>query len=275
MQEAEYMPIISVNGAQIYYTTYGVRADRPPVVLIHGSTVTGQLDWQLVAPILAERFYVIVPDCRGHGQSTNSELSYSFAEMAVDTAALIRQLGFEKAHIIGHSNGGNVALVTLLEHPQVVQTATLQAANAYVSQDLVEKEPNLFDPQRVQRERPAWMEEMIALHGPTHGVDYWRILLQITVKEIISQPNYSPQDLANVEKPVLVVQGEYDRVNASGRHAQFIAEHIPYAELWIPDGVGHNVHLEILYPWIKRVLDFLRKRGDDASEARYRLERNR
>ena len=75
--------------------------------------------------------------------------------MAADIAALIRQLGFEKAHIVGHSNGGNVALlVTLMEHPDVVQTAILQAANAYVSPDLIEKEPRLFDPERVRGERP-------------------------------------------------------------------------------------------------------------------------
>ena len=269
------MPFIEVNGAQLYYTTYGTPGDRPPLVLIHGSTVVGQSDWRLAAPLLAEYSYVIVPDCRGHGQSSNPNQSYSFAEMAADIAALVRRLGFEKAHIIGHSNGGNVALLVLMEHPDVVQSAVLQAANAYVSPDLIEKEPHLFDPERVQHERPAWMEEMIALHGPTHGRDYWRTLLRITVQEIISQPNYTSQDLAKVHLPVLVIQGENDSVNNTGRHAQFIAEHIPHAELWIPGGVGHNVQLEILFPWVERVLDFISRRGDEANDALYRLGRER
>jgi pimeloyl-ACP methyl ester carboxylesterase len=78
--------------------------------LIHGSTITGAEDWSRVAPLLARQYRVIVPDCRGHGQSTNPDLSYSFKEMADDTAALVRALGYERAHIIGHSNGGNVAL---------------------------------------------------------------------------------------------------------------------------------------------------------------------
>jgi gamma-D-glutamyl-L-lysine dipeptidyl-peptidase len=269
------MPFTEINGAQLYYETFGTPGDRPPILLIHGSTVTGQVDWRLAAPLLAEHYFVIVPDCRGHGQSSNPNLSYSFAEMAADSAALIRQLGFEKAHLIGHSNGGNVALVTLMEHPEVVQTAILQAANAYVSPDLVDKEPHLFDPERVRGERPGWMEEMIALHGPKHGRDYWRTLLQLTVNEIISEPNYTPQDLKAVQRPVLAIQGEQDGVNAPGRHAQFIAEHIPYAELWIPSGVGHNVHLETLFPWLERVQGFLSRRGDAANETLYRLGRDR
>jgi len=267
------MPFIEINGAQLYYNTYGTPGERPPLVLIHGSTVVGQSDWRLAAPLLAEYSYVIVPDCRGHGQSSNPNQSYSFAEMAADIAALIHQLGFEKAHIVGHSNGGNVALLVLMEHPHVVQTAILQAANAYVSADLIEKEPRLFDPERVRRERPAWMEEMIALHGPTHGPEYWRTLLRITMQEIISQPNYTPQELADVHFPVLVIQGENDSVNNTGRHAQYIAEHIPHAELWIPGGVGHNVHLEILFPWVERVLDFLARRSDEANDSLYRLAR--
>jgi pimeloyl-ACP methyl ester carboxylesterase len=269
------MAQIEINGAQIYYETFG--QDQPgqaPVLLIHGSTVTGREDWELVAPLLARQWRVIVPDCRGHGRSTNPRLSYSFKEMADDVAALVRALGYEQAHVIGHSNGGNVALVTLMEHPEVVRSAVLQAANAYVSPDLIEKEPSIFDPERVAREAPDWMNRMIALHGPTHGADYWRELLQLTVQEIITQPNYTPEDLQRVQRPTLVVQGENDRVNAPARHAQFIAKHIPYAELWIPSGVGHNVHLEILFQWVEKVQDFLNRRGDPANEALYRLRRD-
>ncbi len=155
----EPMAQIEINGAQIYYETFG--QDRPgqaPVLLIHGSTSTGKEDWELVAPLLARRRRVIVPDCRGHGRSSNPNLSYSFTEMAADMAALVRALGYQRAHVIGHSNGGNVALVVLMEHPEVVQSAVPQAANAYVSPDLVEKEPAIFDPERVAREAPAWMK---------------------------------------------------------------------------------------------------------------------
>jgi gamma-D-glutamyl-L-lysine dipeptidyl-peptidase len=270
------LPFIDIHGANIYFETYGAdRSDRAPIVLIHGSTNTGQADWQAIAPLLATEYRVIVPDCRGHGQSANPNLSYSFKELADDTAALIRALGYERAHIIGHSNGGNVALVTLLEHPEVVQTCIPQAANAYVTPYLIDREPAVFDPERVARDDPKWMNEMIALHGPTHGPDYWRELLRLTLREIIAEPNYTPADLAQVQRPTLVIQGAKDVVNAPDRHAQFIAQHILDAELWVPLNVAHNVHREVPLEWLARVFDFLKRRGDDANEALYRLRRAR
>jgi len=265
-----------INGANLYYEIFGKDVPgKVPVVLIHGSTGTGRSNWELVAPLMAREYLVIVPDCRGHGKSSNPNHSYSFKEMAADIAALIRSLGYPRAHVIGHSNGGNVALAVLMEYPEVVQSAVLQAANAYVSPDLVEKEPPLFDPERVRRESPDWMNKMIALHGETHGPDYWQDLLLMTVRELISEPNYTPQELASVRRPTLVVQGENDRVNAPFRHAQFIARHVPDAELWIPAEIGHSVHEEILFTWVERILGFLERRGDDANDAIYRLRRAR
>jgi pimeloyl-ACP methyl ester carboxylesterase len=258
------MAFIEVNGARLFYKTFGPAAPRKsPIVLVHGSTGTGQSNWGEMAPLLAERYTVIVPDCRGHGQSSNPEHSYSFKELANDTAGLIRGLGYERAHVIGHSNGGNVALVTLVEHPEVVQTAVLQAANAWISPDLPEKQPTYFDPDYVAVHSPEWKNEMIALHSATHGPDYWRELLQLTVKELICEPNYTPENLANVSRPTMVIQGENDGVNAPYEHAQFIARHIPGAELWIPEGIGHSVHVEIPTEWIDKVLDFLHRRGGE------------
>jgi cell wall-associated NlpC family hydrolase len=166
-------------------------------------------------------------------------------------------------------------LTILMEHPEVVQSAVLQAANSFVSPYLREREPAIFDPARVEQEAPEWKQEMIELHGPTHGEDYWRALLQLTLTETISQPNYSPAALNQVQQPVLVIQGQEDRVNAPDQHAQIIAAHLPYAELWSPAGVGHNVHLEALLEWIRRVEDFLDRRGEQANEALYRLRRDR
>src|SRR5215204_4488336 len=148
------MPTIEINTANIYYQTYGDESERAPIVLIHGSTSDSHTDWDSVAPALAQHYKVFAPDCRGHGRSNNPNMSYSFKELADDVAAFVRVMGYERAHMIGHSNGGNVALVTLMEHPEVIQTCILQAANAYVTRYLIEREPVVFDPERVAREAP-------------------------------------------------------------------------------------------------------------------------
>jgi pimeloyl-ACP methyl ester carboxylesterase len=256
------MPYVEINGANIYYQAYGEDdPQRTPIIMVHGSTIDSHTDWDSIAPELAKHYRVFAPDCRGHGRSNNPRMSYSFLELANDTAAFVRAMGYEKAHIIGHSNGGNVALVTLMEYPEVVQTCIPQAANAYVTRYLVEREPQVFDPDRVAREVPEWRDEMITLHGEVNGEEYWRDLLWLTMKEIISEPNYAPFELARVDRPTLVIMGAEDTVNAPDEHAQYIARHIPGAELWIPEKTGHNVHQERREEWIAKVLDFLKRRG--------------
>jgi pimeloyl-ACP methyl ester carboxylesterase len=255
------MPHIDIRGANIYYNVYGDdQPNRAPIVLIHGSTIDSHTDWDSIAPELARHYRVFTPDCRGHGRSNNPTMSYSFQELAGDVAAFVRAMGVERAHIIGHSNGGNVALVTLMEYPEVVQTCIPQAANAYVTRYLIEREPKVFDPDRVAREVPKWRDEMIKLHSEVNGKEYWRELLWLTMKEIISEPNYSPAELARVQKPTLVIMGAEDTVNAPDEHAQYIANNIPHAELWIPEKTGHNVHLERREEWLAKVLDFLESR---------------
>jgi pimeloyl-ACP methyl ester carboxylesterase len=237
------MPVIEINNARIYYQAYGEDdLNKVPIILIHGSTIDSHTDWD--------------------GRSNNPTMSYSFKELAADIVAFVRAMGYERAHIIGHSNGGNVALVTLMEHPEVVQTCIPQAANAYVTRYLIEREPKVFDPDRVEREAPAWRDEMIRLHSEVNGKQYWRDLLWLTMREIISEPNYSPAELARVESPTLVIMGAQDPVNARDEHAQYIANNIPNAELWIPENTGHNVHLERREEWIAKVLDFLERRGE-------------
>lgn len=256
------MPYIEINGAKIYYNVYG--EDKPgqaPIILIHGSTNDSHSDWDSVIPGIEGHYKVFAPDCRGHGRSNNPQMSYSFKELSNDVAAFVHAMGYKCAHIIGHSNGGNVALVTLMEHPDVVQTCIPQAANAYVTRYLIEREPKVFDPDRVMREAPDWMSEMIALHEAANGEGYWRDLLWMTMKEIISEPNYAPFELARVGRPTFVIMGADDKVNAPDEHAQYIANNISNAELWIPEGTGHNVHKERQEEWVKRVLDFLERRG--------------
>ena len=215
---------------------------------------------------------MIVLDCRGHGRSTNPDGGYSFSGMAADIAGLVLGLGVERAHVVGHSNGGNVALMVALEHPEVVASCVIQAANAYVSPDLLDREPQLFDPNRITRDDPTWRDRMVRQHGRWHGREYWRELVTQTLAEILAAPNYTPADLASARTPVLVVEGRQDPVNAPAGHGEFIAAHIPDAELWRPEDVGHIVHDERPTEWLERVEDFWHRRGTNERDHLWRLK---
>ena len=85
----------------------------PPILLLHGNPLT-HVHWHLVAPRLAEKFTVVVPDLRGYGDSSKprgkaDHSNYSFRRMAQDHIDVMAQLGFEEFCVAGHDRGGRVA----------------------------------------------------------------------------------------------------------------------------------------------------------------------
>lgn len=92
-----------------------------PLILLHGFPQNG-LCWARVAPVLVERFRVIVPDLRGYGQSDApaddaGHTVYSKRRMAADVVALMAALGIGSAHVLGHDRGARVAYRLALDHP--------------------------------------------------------------------------------------------------------------------------------------------------------------
>src|SRR5712692_630302 len=113
--------VIETGGAAINLVTAG---QGPPLLLIHGYPQMHAM-WHLVAPRLAERFMVVVPDLRGYGDSSKppsdpEHLQYSKRVMAQDLVEVMRQLGFERFAAAGHDLGARVAYRMTLDHPTVV-----------------------------------------------------------------------------------------------------------------------------------------------------------
>ncbi len=260
----------NLNG--IYYETYGAPA-ASPLLLIHGSTMTGQQDFVVessLAERLAKRYYVIVPDCPGQGRSYNkadfadaghlgSPLYYSFSGMAATLAQFLVALNAAPAYVIGHSNGGNIALYMAVEQPQHTRAAVLLAANAYIDAYVRQRVPVTMNPDYVAEHSPDWMREMIALHDTHHGPGYWRDLLQATIAETITNPDWNADHLATVRTPCLCVQGQNDRVNVPGQHAETLARWLPNAQLWAPPNIGHSVHHELPDEFERRVSEFFER----------------
>lgn len=112
-----------VNGQQIAYSRGG---DGPPVLLLHGFPQTRAM-WGGIAPILADRYTVIAADLRGYGASSRPEgvEAYSFRSMAADQSALMRALGFERFHLVGHDRGARTAHRLALDTGAAVRSLTV------------------------------------------------------------------------------------------------------------------------------------------------------
>ncbi|MGD0119098.1 MAG: alpha/beta hydrolase, partial [Candidatus Binatus sp.] len=99
----------------------------PPLLLLHGYPQTHVI-WHKVAPRLAERFTLVIPDLRGYGASSKpatdkEHLPYSKRAMALDMVELMRALGFDRFDVAGHDRGARVTYRMALDHPDRVRRA--------------------------------------------------------------------------------------------------------------------------------------------------------
>jgi len=115
------------NGARIRYQVWG---QGPSVVLIHGFGETLE-SWHRtkVVEVLSRHFQVIAIDVRGHGHSSKPHDQKSYGpELSADIVHLLRHLGKSKAHIVGYSMGGLIALDFAVFYPKHALSVVLGGA---------------------------------------------------------------------------------------------------------------------------------------------------
>lgn len=117
------MAVMLVDGMKIDYELQG---DGPPVLLLHGFPQTRAM-WRRIAPVLAAQFTVVSADLRGYGGSGKPETvaAHSFRAMASDQVGLMRSLGFERFHAVGHDRGGRTVHRMALDNPEAVMSMTV------------------------------------------------------------------------------------------------------------------------------------------------------
>jgi len=134
------MPRAAANGIALNYEQTG---SGPDVVLVHG-LATNLAFWFLRSvPLLRQDFRLTAYDLRGHGRSEMPSDGYGSASMAADLLGLLDSLGLERAHLVGHSFGGAIALECALRAPGRVRSLTL-----------VDTRLTAFQPARRLREWP-------------------------------------------------------------------------------------------------------------------------
>lgn len=112
------------RGTEIHYTIDGV---GEPVILVHGYTSSSAMNWRFpgVVNLLDDDYRVIAPDVRGHGKSAVAADGKYGVEMVHDVARLMDHLGIEKAHIVGYSMGGMIAIKFATLYPERVKSAVV------------------------------------------------------------------------------------------------------------------------------------------------------
>lgn len=106
---------LETNGIVYHVVTYGDQANEA-VVLMHGWMGTSHT-WRKLSPLLAEDWFVIVPDMRGYGGSDKPESGYDAVNLAADVKGILAYFDKNRSHIVGHDMGALVALAFAGTYP--------------------------------------------------------------------------------------------------------------------------------------------------------------
>lgn len=201
-------------GADVHYERTG--GAEAALVLLHGLTGNGAC-WRPVAQALQDAFDVVMPDARGHGQSSTPSQGYRYDDHAQDVAELIRGLELRPPVLVGHSMGGMTAAVIagradpplgglILVDPTFLSPA--RQREVYAS-DVLERHRHLLLQDRAAvtadlcRRHPHRSEAMVACLAQA------RLQTRVEAFEVLRPPNPDfRQLLRSIRVPMLLVIGD-------------------------------------------------------------------
>jgi pimeloyl-ACP methyl ester carboxylesterase len=203
----------------------------PIVLLLHGGLSSSESLLRVLGPGLSKRFSLAAFDRRGHGRSADTDLPFSYEAMADETIAFVEFLG-RRVHLLGHSDGANVAIIVALRRPDLLKRVVVVGAN-YHFQGLVSMEE--FTP---ASEGFADFAEQYAKHSP-NGIAHASAVVEKSLALVKTQPVLTLKELATIAVPVLVMSGDDDVTTLS--HTVEMYQAIPEAQLAVLPGTSHAV----------------------------------
>ncbi len=113
-----------IDGVRIHWDIVGKESSLPTVVMLHGLN-DSSLTWRRVAPKIAKDRLVLLPDLPGHGRSDRPDATYELSWYAHIMSLWLRNLGYSVFDLVGHSFGGGIALMMLLECRELIRRMVL------------------------------------------------------------------------------------------------------------------------------------------------------
>lgn len=224
-----------VNGIRMYYEIHG-RGDGVPLVLLPGGGSTIESTFGMILPCLAGQRRVIALDERGHGRSSDRDEPFRFETSADDVAALLDQLGIERADVFGWSNGGSIALQLAVRHPERVRK--LVFASAMTRRDGAYPQLWEFMDQADFSNMPEALKQAFLRVNPDAG--QLRSMHDKDAARMRGFADVPDDDVRSIRAATLILIGDRDIVKPE--HAVELARLIPGARLLIlPAGHGDYI----------------------------------
>ena len=264
---------IDVGGVAFAYRQLGPDTGVPVIFLTHLAAVLDNWDPRVVDGIAAKH-RVITFDSRGVGASSGSTPT-SIEEMAKDAVMFIRALGFDRVDLFGFSMGGMIAQLIAQQEPQLVRKMILAGTGpaggegidkvtriSYLDTArglLTGQDPKQFlfftrtaNGRRAGKQFLARLKERTSNRDKAISVRSFRAQL----KAIHRWGEQAPADLASIHQPVLVINGESDKM-VPAKNTVDLDRRLPNSQLVVYPDAGHGGVFQFHEDFVKRALEFL------------------
>jgi pimeloyl-ACP methyl ester carboxylesterase len=234
---------------------YEIRGNGEPVILAHAGLIGEWFQPLLDEPLLTDRYRLVRYHRAGYAGSSRVNGPLSVANQAAHLHALMRRLSLERAHIVGHSSGGNIALQFAMDFPRAAQSLALlePALLAVPSPPQVPRAMELYG----AGDKAAAVD--IFLQG-TCGSDY-RAALEKAIPGGFDQAvagadtffaqelpslrewSFGPEDSRQISQPVLAVLGANSGLTFRQRQDLLLAW-LPRVEAFVLPDATHLLHVQ-------------------------------
>jgi pimeloyl-ACP methyl ester carboxylesterase len=207
---------IRVHGHPMYYAIQGY---GPTLVLLHGGGDSGLHTFEQQFSTFSLHHRIVAPDQVGQGHTPAVPGPLSYTHMMEDTVAVFQQLNLRNVDVVGFSDGGILALMLAVRHPELVRRLVISGVNI-APEGLTDEEREGL--RAADSPRPTTMDEKLT-------------------KLWLSSPTTSELTLAllaTIHKPVLVISGDRDAITLE--HTLQIFHALPLAELCVLPGTDHG-----------------------------------
>jgi pimeloyl-ACP methyl ester carboxylesterase len=250
----------SVNGLNMYYEVHGA---GEPLVLLHGSFLTIDLNFGQMILLLAKDRRVIAVEQQAHGHTEDIDRPLSYEQMADDTARLLRQLNLESADILGYSMGGTIAIELAIRHPQLVRKLVVISApydrggwypEVYATIEQIT--PEVFAGSGLPE---AYKEVAPKPEG-------WATLVEKVKKVDTAFVGRTSQEFRSITAPALIIIGDSDGVPPAKAVEMFTLlgggvfgdiAGLPNSQLAVIPGATHVGVMQKVDFWLPMVIAFL------------------
>ena len=267
---------VDVGGAKFAYRQLGADTVAPVIFLNHLGAVLDNCDPRIIDGIAAKH-RIITFDNRGIGASEGTTPD-SVAAMARDAVAFIRALGFEQVDLLGFSLGGFIAQVIAQEEPRLVRKIVLAGTGpaggvgidkvtSITIRDMIKAALTFKDPKyylfftRTSNGRKAARQFLERLKERTGNRDKAISIaaFRAQLKAIHAWGCQEPSDLSGILQPVLVANGEEDKMVPSSNSVD-LARRLPNAEVILYSDAGHGGIFQYHREFVDKVIEFLESR---------------